>query len=168
MKSTIKIIALTVIILSANSNQAQSLADTSAIKNIIEQETTAWNKGDAKAYSQYFASDGSFTNILGSFFVGYVEFLSRHEQIFKGPFKGTKMTQKIVSLRFVRQDLAIVETITWIDGFSENGPPKGTFLDEKGRLRTRLVQVVAQDGSSWKIVNYHNVDVKPGIVVPEP
>jgi hypothetical protein len=35
-------------------------------------------------------------------------------------------------------------------------------------LRTRLLQVLAKDGSEWKIAAYHNVDVKSGVEVPEP
>ena len=32
----------------------------------------------------------------------------------------------------------------------------------------RLLQVPARRGTAWKIVAYHNVDVKPGVEVPEP
>ena len=44
----------------------------------------AWNKGGAYAYSQHFAGDGTFTNILGMFFTGHQAFLDRQEGIFKG------------------------------------------------------------------------------------
>lgn len=44
----------------------------------------------------------------------------------------------------------------------------GTTADSKGRLCARLLQVVARQGGEWKIVAYHNVDVKPGVPVPEP
>lgn len=39
---------------------------------------------------------------------------------------------------------------------------------EPARLRTRLLQVVVKQGEEWKVVAYHNVDVKPGTPVPEP
>jgi hypothetical protein len=45
---------------------------------------------------------------------------------------------------------------------------KGTNLDEKGRLRVRLLQVMTKMGDEWMIVAYHNVDIKPGIPAPEP
>jgi hypothetical protein len=45
---------------------------------------------------------------------------------------------------------------------------QGTSADAAGRLRTRLLQVVVKQGEEWKVVAYHNVDVKPGIPVPEP
>lgn len=147
--------------------QAQTRSDTTAIQAILDQEVAAWNKGDAQTYSQHFATDGSFTNILGMFFIGHQHFLERHEQIFKGVFNKTVLNQKLVSLKFLGPDAAIVETLTWISGFSKAGPPPGTKLDTKGRLYTRLMQVMIKEPNGWKIVTYHNIDVKPGIPVPE-
>lgn len=40
-------------------------------------------------------------------------------------------------------------------------------LDAKGQLNTRLLQVVTKEAGAWKIVSYHNVDVKPGTPIPE-
>lgn len=105
---------------------AQSGTDESAVRKIIHDQVAAWNKGDAEAYSRRFATDGTFTNILGMFYTGHEAFRERHEQIFKGVFRGT------------------------------------------GRLRTRLLQIMVKDNGEWKIAVYHNVDVKPGVSVPEP
>ncbi len=140
---------------------AQNKLDTLAIQNIMNEEIVAWNKGDAETYSKHFAEDGTFTNILGIFFTGHKAFLERHEQIFKGVFNKTTLEQEITSLKFIRTDVAIVETLTWISGFSKAGPPPGTHLDDKGRLYTRLLQVIFKEGTGWKIVTYHNIDVKP-------
>jgi len=61
---------------------AQNGADEAAIRDILEEEVTAWNNGDANAYSPHFAEDGTFTNLLGMFFQGREAFRERHEQIF--------------------------------------------------------------------------------------
>jgi hypothetical protein len=37
-----------------------------------------------------------------------------------------------------------------------------------GRLRTRLLQVMAKRNGEWQIVVYHNVDLKPDVEAPEP
>ena len=147
---------------------AQSGPDEAAIRGILQEEVTAWNKGDAQTYSKHFAADGTFTNILGMFFTGHQAFLDRHEEIFKGVFRGTVLRQDVVSLKFVRPDTAVVETLTWISGFSPSGSPPGTHTDAKGRLRTRLLQVMVKDPDGWKIAVYHNVDVKPTVTAPEP
>jgi uncharacterized protein (TIGR02246 family) len=152
----------------ATISAAQGKSDEAAIRSILQEEVTAWNKGDAQTYSQHFAADGTFTNILGMFFTGHQAFLDRHEEIFKEMFRGTVLRQDVVSLKFVRPAMAIVETLTWISGFSPSGPPPGTQTDAKGRLRTRLLQVMVKDADRWKIAAYHNVDVKPTVTAPEP
>ena len=48
--------------------------DETTIRNILEEEVAAWNKGDADAYSRYFATDGTFTNLLGMFSRGGMRF----------------------------------------------------------------------------------------------
>jgi uncharacterized protein (TIGR02246 family) len=147
---------------------AQTAPDDTAIRSIVQDEIAAWNQGDAVAYSRHFAADGTFTNIAGQFFTGYDAFLKQHEVIFAGRFKQTRLQQDVVSLKFVRPDVAVVEVLTAVAGVAPAQLAQGTSADAKGRLRTRLLQVVVKQGAAWKIVAYHNVDVKPGIPVPEP
>lgn len=145
---------------------AQSVPDETAIRSIIQDEITAWNQGNAAAYSRHFATDGTFTNIRGQFFTGHDAFVKQHEVIFQGIYKHTTLHQEIVSLKFMGRDVAVIEVLTSVSGMEQPAP--GTATDSKGRLRTRLLQVVAKQGGEWKIVAYHNVDVKPGVPVPEP
>ena len=145
---------------------AQGGPDEMAVRKILHEQVTAWNKGDAEAYSQHFAADGTFTNIVGMFFTGHDAFRERHDQIFKGVFRGTTKQEDIVSIRFLRPDVAVVETLQTVSGVQKLFP--GTSADAKGRLRTRLLQVFVKDNGEWKIAVYHNVDVKPGVSVPEP
>src|SRR5580765_6064500 len=161
-------VAAILVVLSVGAIRAQNNPDETAIRQILDSEVTTWNNGDTDGYSSHFAADGTFTNIRGMFFTGHQEFRDRHEAIFKGEFRGTSLKQEIVSLRFIRPDVAIAETLTWVSEFSKAGPPPGTQVDANGRLRTRLLQVLKKDGGDWKIVVYHNVDVKPGVPVPEP
>ncbi len=147
---------------------AQTASDETAIRRIVQDESVAWNQGDAVAYSRHFAADGTFTNIAGQFFTGHDAFLKQHEVIFEGRFKQTRLQQDIVSLKFVRPDVVVVEVLTSVAGVTSAQLAQGTGVDAKGRLRTRLLQVVMKQGEEWKVVTYHNVDVKPGIPVPEP
>ena len=105
---------------------AQSNQDEAAIRRILDNEVSTWNKGDTDGYSRDFAADGTFTNIRGMFFTGHREFRDRHDAIFKGEFRGTTLKQEIVSLRFLRPDVAVAETLTWVSGFSKGPPPRHT------------------------------------------
>jgi uncharacterized protein (TIGR02246 family) len=145
---------------------AQATSNEQQIRNIIHNEASAWTCGDAAAYSRDFAADGVFTNILGQFSIGHEAFLKQHEYIFKGPYRGTTAQLDIVSLKFVRPDVAIVHVLSSVTGFESLAP--GLGKDSKGRLRTRLLQVLVRENGSWRIVDYHNVDVKAQTPVPEP
>ncbi len=151
--------------LTARHKQASS-PDEIAVRNIIQEEVTAWNSGDAAAYARHFDVDGTFTNVRGQFFTGRQDFIDVHDDAFKGRFHGSILKQDVVSLKFVRLDVAIVEVLTSLSGILQLSP--GTNTDAKGRLRTRLLQVIVKDGGKWKIVAYHNTDVKPDVQVPDP
>ncbi len=143
----------------------QTSLDEAAVRNLVQEEITAWNSGDATAYSRHFAADGTFTNIRGQFFTGRESFIQKHGDLFTGPFLGSTLKQDIVSLKFVRPDVAVVEVLTSVTGIPKLFP--GTNTDDKGRLRTRLLQVVVKDDGEWEITAYHNTDVKPGVSVPD-
>ncbi|QHV95669.1 SgcJ/EcaC family oxidoreductase [Spirosoma endbachense] len=167
IRSAIKSALVFTLILTSASLRAQNVKDSVSIQGILQQEDQAWNKGDAPAYSQPFSTDGTFTNIAGMFFKGHKAFLDQHEVIFKSFFKNTVLKQKIVSLKFVRSDVALLETLCQVSGFAKEGLPPRLQLDAKGQLNTRLLQVLAKEAGGWKVVSYHNVDIKPGTPIPE-
>jgi len=138
----------------------QSPADERMIRDIVENQTEAWNRGDAARYSRDFARDGIATNIRGQSYTGYDAFLRQHEMIFRGMFRGSRLDQDIDVLRFPEPGVAIVETIGTVSRVSQM--PPGIAGDGRDRLRTRLLQVLVKRGGEWKIVAFHNVDVKPG------
>jgi uncharacterized protein (TIGR02246 family) len=144
----------------------QSSPDDATVRKIIQDEIAAWNAGDAVAFARHFADDGTFTNIRGQYFTGRKDFTERHDFIFKGMYRGTTMKQDVVSVKFVRPDVAIVETLTAVIGIQK--PMPGMSVDANGRLRSRLLQVMVKDGSEWKIAAFHNTDVRPDVPVPDP
>jgi len=143
----------------------QTSSDEIAIRNIVQEEIAAWNAGCRRLLPS-FAADGTFTNVRGQFFTGHQAFMDRHDYVFKGQFHGSTLKQDIVSLKFVRPDVAVVEVLTSVTGIQKLSP--GTNTDDKGRLRTRLLQVIVKDGGEWKIVAYHNTDVKSDVPAPDP
>jgi uncharacterized protein (TIGR02246 family) len=74
---------------------AQGKPDETIIRNILDEEVTSWNKGDARVYSRHFAEDGTFTNIRGMFFTGHQEFLDKHEEIFKVFFTALRCSKRL-------------------------------------------------------------------------
>jgi uncharacterized protein (TIGR02246 family) len=114
-----KIAMILVTLLVGTLSWAQSGADEAAIRDILKEEVAAWNKGDANAYSQHFAKDGTFTNLLGMFFQGREAFREGHEQIFRGTYRGSTKQVDLVSLKIVCPNVAIVETLQTVTGLPE-------------------------------------------------
>jgi len=164
---SMKAVAIVAVLLCGGFARAQSKADEGAIRSILDEETATWNQGDADGYSKHFAVDGTFTNVRGQFFTGRQAYRDRHEVIFKGPFLGTRLLIQVVSLRFLAPDVAVCDALTWVSDF-KNSPPPNVHLDAKGRLRTRLLQVMAKRNGAWQIEVYHNVDIKADVEAPEP
>ncbi|MGH9738602.1 MAG: SgcJ/EcaC family oxidoreductase [Candidatus Acidiferrales bacterium] len=146
---------------------AQSQKDEAAIRMIVEDESTAWNNGDAVAYARHFAEDGTFTNILGEFYRGHSAFVTEHEHILKTIFLDSTIHQDIVSMRFITPDAAVVEVLTAVAG-AKLPRSRGDSFDAQGRLRTRLLQVFVRRNSAWEIMAYHNVEVRDALHLREP
>ena len=160
------LLVLSFVLLATIAVYPQVSPDESAVRNIIQEEIAGWNAGDATAFSRHFAADGTFTNIRGQFFTGRADFMEKHDFIFKGIYRGTTIKQDVVSLRFVRPDVIVVETLTAVIGIQKLLP--GMSVDDKGRLRSRLLQVMVKDGGEWKIVAFQNTDVRADVPVPDP
>jgi uncharacterized protein (TIGR02246 family) len=124
------------------------------IEALIEQESHAWNNGDAVAFSEAVASDCVFTNILGQVFVGRDEFEQQHARIFAGVYKNSRLDQTIEHLRLVRPDVALVDTSATLR------VPAGD-LGPARIVRARLAQVLVREEGAWRIASYHNVEERP-------
>lgn len=59
-----------------------------------------------------------------------------------------------------------MDVLTSMTGIQKLSP--GTKTDEKGRPRSRLLQVIVKQVGEWKIAAYHNTVVKPDAPVPDP
>jgi len=160
------LLVLSIVLFATIAARPEASTDETAVREIIQEEIAAWNSGDAAAYSRHFAAEGTCTNIRGQLFTGRQAFTQQHEYLFKGPFHGSTLKQDVVSLKFARPDVAIVEVLTSVTGIQKLSP--GTNADSKGRLRTRLLQIMVKNGGEWEIVAYHNTDVKPDVPAPDP
>lgn len=141
-------------------------ADEQAIRAILDNQISAWNAGDANAHGRDLAEDVIYTNIRGESLISARAFISQHAGIFRTIFRNTVAQQDIEELRFPAENVAVVRVLTSVSGLAQM--PPGVVTDSQGRLRTKLLQVLVRRGGEWKIVAYHNTDVKAGVSIPEP
>ena len=129
--------------------------DEAEIQELLVDLTDAWNRGDADAFGAHYRSDGTFTNVNGGVYVGRDEFNLRHEEVFRGVFKGTTLALAVRKLRFLRPDVAVVDIDVGV--FGCHARPPGVQVGSDGALRTCLLMVLTKDAGKWWIAAYHNV-----------
>jgi uncharacterized protein (TIGR02246 family) len=129
--------------------------DEVMVQQFLGELVDAWNRGDTKAYGARFLADGTFTNVNGMFHEGREEFDQRHEEIFRGPLKGSTITLTPRKVRFIRPDVAIADIDCGV--FGSAAQPPGVQVGADGALRTCLMLVLAKESGSWWIAAYHNV-----------
>lgn len=129
--------------------------DEAMIQPLLDRLVDAWNRGDTEAYGARFLDDATFTNVNGMFHVSREEFNRRHDEIFRGPLKGTTITLTPRTIRLIRPDVAIVDLDCGV--FGAKVQPPGVQAGADGALRTCLMLVLAKEGGSWWIAAYHNV-----------
>jgi len=130
-------------------------ADEAEIRVLLNELTGAWRRGDAKAYGARYQADATFTNVFGDFYAGREAFDRRHDDVFRGIFKGTELALEIRKLRFIRPDVAVVDVVTTVAG-AQIRPP-GVDVGADGTLRSSLLILLAKERGRWEIAAYHNV-----------
>jgi len=136
-----------------------SHADETAIQELIEAMTAAWRGGSAEAYGARYQADATFTNVFGDFYVGRQDFDRRHEEVFAGIFKGTKLSMQIRKLRFLRRDVAVADIVTTLAGAKLR--PHDVKVGPDGALHSALLMVLTKEQGQWEIAAYHNVWQSP-------
>lgn len=129
-----------------------------AIADVIAAQDAAWGAGDAAAFGASAMPDIVFTNVVGMFSVGVEAFNAQHSHIFSTIYKNSRLSQELVHLTMVADNVAIVDTLTSVTGFTQL-PPGAAAID--GALRTRLEQVLVYRDGEWRVQAFHNVPVSP-------
>ncbi len=133
--------------------------DEAALRKLVAEQTVAWNRQDAVAWSKDFAPDAEFINILGTVFKGRADIEKRHASIFETLFKGSRSEVTVSKVLFLGADVAVVDMEHRVTGYA--GLPPGVQPTEPGVLRTRMRYVLQKVGGSWRIAAGQNTDVKP-------
>jgi uncharacterized protein (TIGR02246 family) len=134
-------------------------SDSLAVRAVIARLDAAWGAMDATAFSKEFASDAQFVNILGQTMNGQAEVLARHQFLFGGPFKGSKLQSTIARQRFLGPVSASVETDAQLTGYV--ALPPGARETSPGVLRTRFLHVLQKVDGIWVIKSATNTAVAP-------
>jgi uncharacterized protein (TIGR02246 family) len=129
--------------------------DEEAIHQVIVSYQEAWNKKDAAGLANLFTEDADFSSIYGQSLHGRATIAEKHTNLFKGPQKESQQSRSRseVTIRFVKPDVAAVDSISEITGVMLD--PEGKRKNSMNRLLTSMVLV--KNAGRWEIEVFHNM-----------
>lgn len=128
-------------------------ADEAAIRGLFQQLIDDWGRGDGEAYGSRFTQDADYVAFDGSHTRGWVGISSSHQQLFDKFLKGTRLTGRIESVKFLNSDVALVHAVgsTVMRGKTKPSP-------ERYSVQTL---VATREGREWRFAAFHNTRVRP-------
>ena len=131
-----------------------------AIRSLLADQASAWNRHDAHAWVAPFTEDAEFVNILGMLMQGRKQIEARHVELFQGIFSKSRVVVTTRHLRSLGATSALAETDYELRDYGRL-PPGIRPTDADGTLRTRLKYVLTLTPAGWRIVSAQNTAVLP-------
>ena len=137
--------------------------DEEAIHQLIVSYQEAWNKKDAAGLANLFTENADFSSIYGQKVQGRATIADKHSNLFKGPQKESQQVRAAadVSIRFIKPDVAAVDSISEITGVILD--PEGKRRNSMNRMLTSMV--LTKNAGRWEIAVFHNM-MLPSIPIP--
>ena len=135
-----------VLVLAAVASARDRATDERAIRQIIADNTAAFNARDPKALAAHLADDADHINVAGAWVKGRAEFERSLVEYFKAPRPTTQ--DDVARVRFLGPEAAVVIV-------------RRTYRSDKG-VRTSIATYVFQRiEREWKIVAFQNTFEQP-------
>lgn len=131
---------------------ASPAKDEAAIRAIIANLADAWTRGDADAWGRAFTLDADFTVWNGTYGKGREAIRQGHANIFSTIYKDTKQRLTVRSIRFLRDDVAIVHVEGSVVKKDEEFPSSPQVVP---------LFILAREKGGWLIAAFQNTRVAP-------
>jgi uncharacterized protein (TIGR02246 family) len=112
-----------------------------------------WGRGDGEAYGSRFTNDADYVAFDGTHTRGREEIASSHQQLFDKWLKGTQLTGRVLNVRFLSPDVAILHAT---GGTVMRGKTKPSR--ERDSIQTLIA---VREGTEWRFAAFHNSRVRP-------
>jgi uncharacterized protein (TIGR02246 family) len=127
--------------------------DEAKIRALFDDLLADWGRGDGADYGSRFTEDADYVAFDGTRTRGREEISSSHQQLFDRFLKGTQLTGRVLSVKFLNPDVALVHATgrTIMRGKSRPSP-------ERDSIQTL---VAVREGAEWRFAAFHNSRVRP-------
>jgi uncharacterized protein (TIGR02246 family) len=127
--------------------------DEAQIRALFEDLLGDWGRGDGGAYGSRFTEDADYVAFDGTHTRGRREISTSHQQLFDKYLQGTRLTGRILSIKFFRPDVALVHAT---GGSIMRGKTRPS--PERASIQTL---VAVREGEEWRFAAFHNCRVRP-------
>ena len=123
-------------------------ADEAAIRGLFYALLEDWGRGDGEAYGSRFTEDAGYVAFDGSHTKGREQIASSHQQLFDTWLKGTRLTGRIESIKFLSPEIALVHATggTLFPGETKPRPSRDSI---------QTLVAIKRDGG-WRFTAFHN------------
>ena len=127
--------------------------DELAIRELFGLLLDDWGRGDGEAYGSRFTEDAEYVAFDGTRTRGRREIADSHQQLFDKFLKNTRLTGRVLSIKFPSPDVALVHATggTIMRGKRRPSP-------ERDSIQTL---VAVREGTEWRFAAFHNSRVRP-------
>jgi uncharacterized protein (TIGR02246 family) len=126
-------------------------ADEALVRDIPRQIVQGWGDGDGRAIAAVYADDGVLVAGHGVVLRGPNDIASYHNDQFVAALKGSKLTVQITSVRFLKPDVALLQT--------EGGILHSGQTELAAGNRGIQSFVVVKRGGEWRIKLFQNTRI---------
>ena len=133
----------------AQQKQVVRAEDETAIKKIVVTLENGWNAGNGKAFAAPFAEDADYVIVNGIRIKGRTAIAEGHQGIFDTIYENSRLALAVESLRFLREDVAVVHV-------RSNLKLKDEAMREG---HARSTWVMTRDKGAWSIAAFHNTPI---------
>jgi uncharacterized protein (TIGR02246 family) len=128
-------------------------ADEAKIQELFEDLLEDWGRGDGEAYGSRFTDDADYVTFDGSHTKGREDIASSHQRLFDKFLKGTRLTGRVLSIKFPSPNMALVHATggTVMPGKTKPSP-------ERDSIQTLIA---VREGGEWRFAAFHNSRVRP-------
>ena len=127
--------------------------DEAKIRALFEDLLEDWGRGDGEAYGSRFTEDADYVAFDGTRTAGRQEISTSHQRLFDKFLKGTRLTGRILSIKFPSPDVALIHATGGTIMRSKTKPSP-----ERASIQTL---VAVREGSEWRFAAFHNSRVRP-------
>lgn len=126
-----------------------TMQDEVTIRQIVRDLESAWNRRDGQAYARPFIEDADFRVVWGFKVHGREAIAEGHQQIFENQYRNTQIEMNVEKIRFLRSDVAHVETIHYL---------RNVDLPFEKSI---AALVLTKENDEWHIATFNNAGILP-------